>query len=366
MIIVAKSQSQAEVRPSFLPFHRPISENILIMADSEQANETKAEIPILHNCLKCKFSSITKIRLSRHKKTHEDNKQFKCKQCDYASSESGNLKRHRENHHENKPLVKVEIDVKKLKYCFNCDFSDVSPSHLKRHEMTHTGEMPHKCSLCDYASAQSSNLKRHIYDMHTENKPMKPKREYKNWIQCLKCDYSATAISKLKRHDMTHTGEVPNRCNQCGFAAAQEGNLKRHLETHEENRVKKIDPNPNYCLKCPYSTSSVSKLVKHLMTHTGDKPHKCDLCDYASYHPGNLKRHIVNNHSKIRPAPRKNPVKCHLCSFDGWKLNRHMKTHVKVEILKIKSEMKKEVKKEESADQEVFKEEPKEEKKFSL
>ena len=332
------------------------------MANSEDANDTKAEIPTLYTCLKCNFVSVTKIRLKRHEKTHLENKQFKCNQCDFQSSESGNLKRHMDTMH-NENRVKKEIDVKRLKFCFKCDFSDVSPSHLKRHEMTHTGEMPHKCNLCDYASSQSSNLKRHIYDMHTENKPMKPKREYKNRIQCLKCGYSATAVSKLRRHDLTHTGEVPHRCSQCGFTTAQEGNLKRHMETHEENRVKKIDPNPNYCLKCPYSTSSVSKLVKHLMTHTGDKPHKCDQCDYASYHPGNLKRHIVNNHSTVempKPAPKKNPIKCHLCSFDGWKLNRHMKTHVKVEILKVQSEIKKEVKKEESGAAVVCKEEPKE------
>ena len=32
-------------------------------------------------------------------------------------------------------------------------------------------------------------------------------------------------------------------------------------------------------------------LQKHIMIHTGEKPFKCDMCDYASNRKTNLQRH---------------------------------------------------------------------------
>ena len=319
------------------------------MADSKGTKLTVDEIETL-KCSKCNFSSTTLVRLKRHVKIHSDNKRFKCRECDFQTSESGNLKRHLKRHLGIKP-VKKEIDITKLKHCFKCDFSSLTPSDLKRHEMTHTGEVPHKCNKCDYAASQASNLKRHIYDMHTENKLPKPPRVYKNRVQCSQCEFTTTHNSKLRRHEMTHTGETPFSCNHCDFATAQEGSLKRHMETHKENRERKVIQKPLRCLQCnKYSFSSVSKLAKHLMTHTGDKPHLCEQCDYASSHPGNLKRHIRTHHSGIKPEPRKNPNRCSfpLCTFSGWKLKRHLKTHENNNVSNTPAEVKIEIKNEDS------------------
>ena len=67
--------------------------------------------------------------------------------------------------------------------------------------MTHTGEMPHKCSLCGFACAQESNLKRHM-ETHDENRV---KVVEKNPNYCLRCKYKTCSLSKLVRHLITHT-----------------------------------------------------------------------------------------------------------------------------------------------------------------
>ena len=53
----------------------------------------------------------------------------------------------------------------------------------------------------------------------------------------------------MKIHFLIHTGEKPHKCNQCNFSA----NQAAHLRTH-------------------------------IMKHTGEKPRKCKQCDYTSTH----------------------------------------------------------------------------------
>ena len=39
----------------------------------------------------------------------------------------------------------------------------------------------------------------------------------------------------------THSGEKPNKCNQCDFASSQAGHLRRHLKTHSAEKSNKCD-----------------------------------------------------------------------------------------------------------------------------
>ena len=61
-----------------------------------------------------------------------------------------------------------------------------------------------------------------------------------------------------------HSGEKPYKCNNCDYASAWAGDLKKHLKTH-----------------------------------SGEKPYKCNHCDYASVQTGNLKRHL-KTHSGVK------------------------------------------------------------------
>ena len=46
------------------------------------------------------------------------------------------------------------------------------------------------------------------------------------------------------------------------------------------------------CNQCDYASSHAGDLRRHLKTHSGEKPNKCNQCDYASSHAGNLRRHM--------------------------------------------------------------------------
>ena len=46
------------------------------------------------------------------------------------------------------------------------------------------------------------------------------------------------------------------------------------------------------CNQCDYAFSHAGNLRTHLKTHSGEKSIKCNQCDYASAHPSNLSKHL--------------------------------------------------------------------------
>ncbi|KAJ1349061.1 hypothetical protein KIN20_004504 [Parelaphostrongylus tenuis] len=49
---------------------------------------------------------------------------------------------------------------------------------------------------------------------------------------------------------------------------------------------------------CTRAFSLEANLKSHIKTHTGEKPHKCQFCDYAFSHPYNLRVHITRRHKE--------------------------------------------------------------------
>ena len=48
----------------------------------------------------------------------------------------------------------------------------------------------------------------------------------------------------------------------------------------------------NKCNLCDYASSHAGDLRRHIKTHTGEKSNKCSLCDYASSQAGDLRTHM--------------------------------------------------------------------------
>ena len=68
-----------------------------------------------------------------------------------------------------------------------------------------------------------------------------------------------------------HSGEKPNKCNQCDYASSQADNLRSHLKKH-------IEEKSNKCNQCKFGCSDPSSLRSHMKLHSGGKSNKCNQC----------------------------------------------------------------------------------------
>ncbi|XP_022798805.1 zinc finger protein 2 homolog [Stylophora pistillata] len=169
-------------------------------------NGDKFKCPQCNKCLSGPSS------LSRHIRTHKNEKPFKCDQCDKVFSRLSSLKRHQNSHSEEKPFK-----------CQVCGSSFIQNSDLKIHERTHTGEKPFPCDRCEKAFGCKKRLRAH-YRMHTGEKPYK----------CPQCEKSFSMRKNVIQHIRIHTGERPYTCWVCKKNYRHQHTLKKHIRMHAD------------------------------------------------------------------------------------------------------------------------------------
>ena len=52
------------------------------------------------------------------------------------------------------------------------------------------------------------------------------------------------------------------------------------------------------CNQCDYASFHAGNLRKHLKTHSGERSNKCNQCDYASYEACDLRKHFLTHSGK--------------------------------------------------------------------
>ena len=97
---------------------------------------------------------------------------------------------------------------------------------------------------------------------------------HKRSHECRTCGKSFSHPGLLKHHKVSHTGDMPYKCDICKDAFAWAWGLKKHMKTHSEENG---DNQPS---------------SSHLLTDRDTKTFKCNICEkhFAMRHY--LKRHM--------------------------------------------------------------------------
>ncbi|XP_070194040.1 uncharacterized protein [Littorina saxatilis] len=242
-----------------------------------------------HKCKECDAAFTTSGELVRHVRyRHTFEKPHKCPECDYASVELSKLKRHLRSHTGERPYQ-----------CPNCSYASPDTYKLKRHMRIHTGEKPYVCDICNARFTQSNSLKAHKL-IHSGNKPV---------FQCEFCPTTCGRKTDLKIHmQKLHYSEEPVTCRKCGESFPDRYNFKLHWKTHEGEKSYKCD-------ECDYAACSQRHLESHILTHSGEKPFECDECDHAFRQKQLLKRHKNHHHTSDYhpPTPKDKNHDCGSC-----------------------------------------------------
>ena len=65
--------------------------------------------------------------------------------------------------------------------------------------------------------------------------------------------------------------------------------LEMHMRQHTGDK-------PFKCDQCEYRTGDHNSLRRHKMRHNGERPYKCSLCPYSSIQSAAFKRHMESKH----------------------------------------------------------------------
>ncbi|XP_053549871.1 zinc finger protein 64 [Bombina bombina] len=122
-------------------------------------------------------------------------------------------------------------------------------------------------------------------------------------------------MKDMERHFRTHTGDKPHKCEICEKCFSRKDKLKAHIRLHTGEK-------PYKCSECDYTAAHSSSMCKHKRIHTNERPFKCQICPYASRNSSQLTVHLRSHTGDA-------PFVCFLCNA-RFKINSDLKRHMRV------------------------------------
>ena len=134
--------------------------------------------------------------------------------------------------------------------CSICGKGFMKKYNCTSHEKKHSKKAPHMC--CGLPFYSKSNLIRHECSVHGKEKSH----------VCPTCNKTFPTNADLRRHQRREKGDLKLTCHVCG-----------------------------------YKTEDISRLRDHISKHTGEKQHRCQICNKSYGFSSGLWLHIKRKHS---------------------------------------------------------------------
>lgn len=220
-------------------------------------------------------STSNRIHSEKRARQHRyvNSKPLMCPQCPRIFKDEAFYREHINNKH-NEASCRFCRKVFKGQATLDYHRKAQHPETIRSIEMRQ-----YECFICHKQYKSLQLLRSHIYS-HMRS------RTY----LCPQCGYFAQSPNGLEKHMMRNdhnlTGEVikPHRCETCGQAFATRHTLVIHMTSHSD--VRNVP-----CTICGKAFKNTKNLGQHMLTH-GERKHKCHMCPYRCYSPGNLKVHM--------------------------------------------------------------------------